>query len=76
MSSRTSSPCGRLVPELVAVQEHADRARLGVVPVAPGHAAAVRAHPPDVRQHLAGALEELRPAEHRMREAQLDQPLA
>src|SRR5206468_1676073 len=42
-------PLGCPRAELVAVQEDADRTRLGVVPVTTGHAAAVGPHPPDIR---------------------------
>src|SRR3954469_20430539 len=63
----------RLGPQLFAVQEDADRPRFEVVPVATRHAAAVRAHPPDIGKLLAPAFEEFRAHEHRVRAPQDDQ---
>ena len=67
-------PVRRLGVELLAVQEDADRARTGVVPVATRHPPAVGAHPPHVGELLAVPSEEACAPEHRMRRRELDQP--
>src|SRR5581483_5298372 len=67
---------GRMLRELLAVQEHADRLRLAAAPVALRHLPPVRPEPPDVRQARAVRRptgEERAPAEDRMRRPERDQ---